>query len=69
MMATEEAPQNHGASTEWTDLTEEESRCLAGLKKYYILFEEKVEEEALEKAWRDIQREFPRLTKFKWYKQ
>lgn len=72
-MAVEEPLPNKGDPNSWAILSEEETRCLLGLKKYYELFEDKPEEAnpehaPIERAWKDIQREFKRLQKFKWYK-
>ncbi len=67
MSATEDLFPNHGEESEQTELNGEETRCLIGLKSYYITFEERSEQEALEKAWEDLKREFPRLEPFKWY--
>lgn len=57
-----------GNREDWVELSSEENRCLMGLKKYYMAIEEKPEEEATEKAWIDLKREFGRLESYKWYR-
>jgi hypothetical protein len=65
---------DRGEPSEWAELNGEETRCLLGLKLYYTtpgLYTESGESEigALQMAWEDLKREFPRLEPFKWYKQ
>lgn len=52
----------------WAQLTEEETRKFLGLKKYYLVFEDKTEESSCTRAWLDLQTECPRLKDFKWYR-
>lgn len=58
----------HGDEKDWVILNEEETRCILGLKKYYMIFHSNSEETALEEAWIDLKREAPRLEKFTWFK-
>lgn len=59
------------------ELTGEETRCLLGLKNYYVKSEEKPESEAIKLAWEDLKAErdrktgelaFPRLQNFTWFR-
>ena len=53
----------------WIELTEEEKRCLLGLQKYWMIFMEKTETDAMALAWQDLKREFPtRLATATWWK-
>lgn len=66
-MTTAEIP-NHGEPEQRVELNQEENRCLTYLKKYYILFKEKTEEEALKEAWKDLQKEHESLQQYTWFK-
>jgi hypothetical protein len=60
--------ENHGEPSRWVELTNEEARCLLGLKSYWIRLMDKNEQEALEEAWKDLKREHSRLQKFIWFR-
>lgn len=69
MTTTEDSfMDDKGDSKDWAQLTEEETRKLEGLKKFYIIFKDKTDEEASMIAWADLQTECKRLNDFKWYK-
>lgn len=59
---------DHGKPEDWATLTTEEGRCFLGLKKYYQVAEQRVEEDSMEKAWVDLKKEFTRLETFPWFK-
>jgi hypothetical protein len=64
-----DAIPDRGQPSEWVTLTTEETRCIEGLKKYYVIHESLPEQEVEMKAWEDLKREFERLKEYKWYKQ
>lgn len=66
-MPTMDVP-DRGEEKDWVELSQEEARCLVALIKYWKVFEEKDDQTASTKAWEDLQREFPRLANFKWFK-
>ena len=57
-----------GDSNKWADLTESEAHCLYGLQNYYIKVEDRNSVTAFALSWLDLQKEFPRLKDFLWYK-
>lgn len=59
---------DHGKPEDWATLDTEETRCVLGLKKYYMIFHGNTEEDALELAWTDLKTEFDRLKTFSWFK-
>ena len=61
--------ENHGDPSKWAQLNGEETRCLLGLKSYYVRVVDKSEQEALELAWVDLQTEHKRLLEFLWFQQ
>lgn len=61
-------PIDHGKPEDWAILNPEETRCILGLKKFYIVFEANSEEVALERAWADLKKEFDRLEIYTWFK-
>lgn len=66
---TEVEDNDRGNPEKWVLLTDEESRCITLLKKYYVLNEDASEQSATIKAWDDIKREFPeRLASQEWFK-
>lgn len=67
-MPVEDYEDDRGPSSEWAELSGEETRCLLGLKSYYKTFEDCSDEGAMAKAWVDLQKEFERLREFKWFK-
>lgn len=68
MDSNEEVFPDHGPESEWIELNQEETRCILGLQKYWKTFEKKPDNVALELAWIDLKKEFPRLVDAKWWK-
>lgn len=70
MPSLEDPIEEKGDPSEWVDLTHEQTRCLLGLKKYYITFlsDEYDETSATREAWEDLKREFEELKSHKWFK-
>lgn len=64
-----EATIDHGDPKKWALLDQEETRCLVVLKKYYVVAEDRTEEDATQRAWNDVKKEIPRLTKFPWFQE
>lgn len=68
---------DRGDPSTWVDLNDEQTRCIASLKTYYIKIENKTEDEALVLAWADLKKEtdrktgklsFPELQSAIWFK-
>lgn len=55
--AIQERFPDHGDEGTWVKLDSEQTRCLLGLKNYYMVCEDKSAETALELAWIDLKKE------------
>lgn len=68
MPTVDDFTEDHGDPSTWAELDGEETRCLLGLKSYYVRHDDKSEQKALELAWADLQREHKRLLEFPWFR-
>lgn len=62
-----DATIDRGDPKDWAVLDEEETRKVTMLKKYYKVADARADEDAIQLAWLDIQKEVPRLATFKWF--